>query len=151
MEEEDSVFGPGMEKSYILPDGQTFSLEKPRFQCAEVLFNPGLIDIDDIGIHAAISSAIKKSNADVRKVLAKNIVLAGGTCLLPCLSDRVFREVSGLVPASYQVNVIAQRDRKHAAWIGGAVLSSLSTFAEMCITKEEYEEAGESVIQKKCL
>merc|ERR1712165_54503 len=32
--------------------------------------------------------------------------------------------------------------RKYSVWIGGSILSSLSTFEEMWIKKEEYDESG---------
>ena len=36
-------------------------------------------------------------------------------------------------------------ERKYGAWIGGSILSSLGTFHQMWISKEEYEERGVSV------
>ena len=40
------------------------------------------------------------------------------------------------------VKVIASPERKFLVWIGGSILSSLSTFQNMWITKSEYEETG---------
>ena len=36
------------------------------------------------------------------------------------------------------------------AWIGGSILSSLSTFQQMWISKQEYDEAGPSIVHRKC-
>ena len=47
-----------------------------------------------------------------------------------------------------EVRVIADTDRKNAAWLGGAILSSISTF-DMWITKDEYEESGIDIVHKK--
>jgi actin-related protein len=39
--------------------------------------------------------------------------------------------------------VYADLHRKNAAWIGGSMLASFSTFKDMCITKEEYDNTAE--------
>ena len=39
---------------------------------------------------------------------------------------------------------------KPSVWIGGSILASLSTFQQMWITKEEYDEAGPSIVHRKC-
>eukprot|EP01084_Bolivina_argentea_P011101 20745_1 len=36
------------------------------------------------------------------------------------------------------------------AWKGGSILCSLSTFEDMWITKDEYDEAGWSIVHRKC-
>ena len=38
--------------------------------------------------------------------------------------------------------IIAPEDRKYSAWQGGSILASLSTFQEMWISKQEYDESG---------
>ena len=39
---------------------------------------------------------------------------------------------------------------KFAPWIGGSMLAQLSTFPEMCINTEEYEEYGPAIVHRKC-
>jgi actin len=39
-----------------------------------------------------------------------------------------------------KVKVLALEERKFMVWLGGAVMSSLSTFQTSWITKAEYEE-----------
>ncbi len=41
-------------------------------------------------------------------------------------------------------------DRKYSVWIGGSILSSLSTFQSMWITKAEYDESGPQIVHRKC-
>ena len=36
----------------------------------------------------------------------------------------------------------ANPDRRHSAWIGGALLARLDVFAERVVTKAEYDENG---------
>ena len=46
--------------------------------------------------------------------------------------------------------VVAPAERKFSVWIGGSILSSLSTFQSMWVSKAEYEEAGPSIVHRKC-
>jgi actin-related protein len=41
-----------------------------------------------------------------------------------------------LLSSKSQCNVIAPNDRKHSVWIGGSILSSLSTFKHLVMTKD---------------
>ncbi|KAG6954937.1 hypothetical protein JG687_00011504 [Phytophthora cactorum] len=47
--------------------------------------------------------------------------------------------------------VVAPPERKYSVWIGGSILSLLSTFQQMWISKAEYSEAGPSIMHRKCL
>merc|ERR1719507_3012403 len=40
--------------------------------------------------------------------------------------------------------------RKYSVWIGGSILASLSTFQQMWISKQEYDECGPSIVHRKC-
>jgi len=41
-----------------------------------------------------------------------------------------------------KIKVVAVPERKYCVWIGGSILSSISTFSEMWITREEFDDAG---------
>jgi actin len=66
------------------------------------------------------------------------------------MANRMIKEMKALVPPEKRVRVVAAPDRKHAAWIGGSILASLSTFQTMWMTKKDYEESGPSIIHRKC-
>jgi len=87
---------------------------------------------------------------DIRKDLYSNIVLSGGTTMFPGIADRMTKEISALAPSSIKVKVVAPAERKFSVWIGGSILSSLSTFQSMWVSKAEYEEAGPSIVHRKC-
>lgn len=70
--------------------------------------------------------------------------------MFPGLADRLKREISALAPSTMKVKVEAAEERKYSVWMGGSVLSSLSTFQEMWITKQEYDEAGPAIVHRKC-
>ena len=91
-----------------------------------------------------------KCDIDVRKDLYANIVLSGGTTMYAGIADRMSKEITALAPASMKIKIIAPPERKYSVWIGGSILSSLSTFEEMWIKKEEYDESGPSIVHRKC-
>ena len=86
----------------------------------------------------------------MRRDLLANVVLSGGTTVFEGLPARMQRELAALAPASSKVKVVAPPERKYSVWIGGSILSSLSTFQQMWITRQEYDESGPSVVHRKC-
>jgi len=139
-----------LEQEYELPDGQVITIGAERFRCPEVLFRPNLIGLEQEGIHKLTFKSILKSDIDIRKSLFNNIVISGGTTMFQGLPQRVQQEITALAPDSMNVKVIAAPERKYSVWIGGSILSSLSTFEEMWVSKEEYDEAGPSIVHRKC-
>jgi actin-related protein len=49
-----------------------------------------------------------------------------------------------------KVKVLAPPERKYSVWMGGSILSGLSTFGSMWITKAEYDEVGATIVHRKC-
>lgn len=91
-----------------------------------------------------------KCDIDIRKDLYTNIVLSGGTTMYPGIADRMHKEIANLAPNSMKVKIIAPPERKYSVWIGGSILASLSTFQNMWISKQEYDESGPSIVHRKC-
>jgi len=73
-----------------------------------------------------------------------------GTTMYPGIADRMEKEIKALAPSTMKVKIIAPPERKYAVWIGGSILSSLSTFETMWISKREYDESGPSIVHRKC-
>ena len=139
-----------LEKTYELPDGQVITIGNERFRCPEALFQPSLLGMEASGIHELTYNSIMKCDVDVRKDLYANVVLSGGTTMYAGIADRMSKEITALAPASMKVKIIAPPERKYSVWIGGSILSSLSTFQQMWISKQEYDESGPSIVHRKC-
>jgi len=139
-----------LEKNYELPDGQVITVGAERFRCAEVLFKPALLGKESAGIDQLAFDSIMACDVDIRRELYHNTVLSGGTTMFPNIAARLTKELTARAPASIKVKVVAPPERKYSVWIGGSILSSLSTFQEMWITTEEYDEAGPSIVHRKC-
>ena len=140
------------ESKYKMPDGEEVNLEYEKIRCPEALFKPNLIDKQFSGIHEQCYAAIQKSDVEIRKDMYSNIVLSGGNTMFQGLPERLMKEIQKLTPsaASNKVKVIALGERKYATWIGGSILSSLSNFQYMWITKAEYDEVVKTIVHKKC-
>jgi len=139
-----------LEKSYELPDGQVITIGNERFRCPEALFQPTFLGMESPGIHETTYNSIMKCDVDIRKDLYANVVLSGGTTMYAGIADRMSKEITALAPASMKVKIIAPPERKYSVWIGGSILSSLSTFQQMWISKQEYDESGPSIVHRKC-
>lgn len=122
-----------------------------RFRCPEVLFDPNLIGLEAKGAHHLVNDTICKCDIDVRRELYNNIVLSGGTSMFEGMQARLQKEISDMAGSAIKVRVVAPPERKFSVWIGGSILSSLSTFAQMWITKEDYDEVGPNIVHRKCM
>jgi actin beta/gamma 1 len=139
-----------MEKSYELPDGNIIVIGNERFRCPEVLFQPSMVGREAAGIHDCTFQTIMKCDVDIRKDLYANIVLSGGTTMFPGIGERMTKELTALAPSTMKIRVVAPPERKYSVWIGGSILSSLSTFQSMWISKAEYDESGPAIVHRKC-
>jgi len=139
-----------IEKTYEMPDGAILKIGNERFRCGEALFKPSMIGVEADGVADLTYKSIMKCDVDIRRDLYNNIVLSGGTTMLPGIAERMSKDVQALAPSSIKVKVIASPERKYSVWIGGSILGSLSTFQQMWVTKEEYNESGAGIIHRKC-
>ena len=140
----DSTF----ETNYELPDGQVITIGNERFRCPEALFQPHFIGLEYTGIHRTTYKSIMECDVDIRKDLYGNTVLAGGSTMFSGIAERMLKEIKAVAPDTMTIKVIAPPERKYSIWIGGSILASLSTFQQMWIAKEEYDESGPSIIHR---
>jgi len=147
---EESNQSSKFDKSYELPDGQVITIGNERFRCPEVLFKPSFIGLEAVGVHETTFNSIMKCDVDIRADLYSNIVLSGGTTMFEGISERMTKEITNLAPPTMKIKIIAPPERKYSVWIGGSILASLSTFQQMWISKDEYDESGPSIVHRKC-
>ena len=70
--------------------------------------------------------------------------------MFPGLADRLTHDLQPHAPEGRTLKVIAAPERKYAVWIGGSILASLSTFQQMWLTKEDYDEVGPVSVHPRC-
>ena len=110
-----------------------------------------MLHLDSFGVHDTCFNAIMKCDADIRKDLYYNIVLAGGSTMFKGMKDRVYKEVVALAPSTMRINVDCPPERKYSAWLGGSILSAIPDFSHNWITKGDFDENGPSIVHKKCI
>ena len=66
---------------YQLPDGQVIDVGSSKYRAPELLFRPDLVGEEYPGIHEVLTSAIQRSDIDLRKMLYSNVVLSGGSTM----------------------------------------------------------------------
>ena len=96
-------------------------------------------------------TSIYKCDLDIRRELYGNVVLSGGTTMFPGIADRLQKELAALSPSSMKVKIIAPPERKYSVWIGGSILASLSTFQNLWVSKQEYDESGPGIVHRSKL
>uniref|UniRef100_A0A9L0S0G6 Actin, cytoplasmic 1 n=1 Tax=Equus caballus TaxID=9796 RepID=A0A9L0S0G6_HORSE len=126
-----------LEKSYELPHGQVITIGNKRFRAPEALFQPSFLGMESSGIHETTFNSIMKCDVDIRKDLYANTVL-------------MQKEITTLAPSTMKIKIIVPPERKYSVWLSGSILASLSTFQQMWISKQEYDESGPSIVHRKC-
>ncbi|KAH3766564.1 actin, alpha skeletal muscle [Pelomyxa schiedti] len=126
------------------------SINRLDFMTCNAKQKPSFLGMEAAGIHEICYNSIMKCDVDIRRDLYSNIVLSGGTSMFPGMADRMQKEMTTLAPTTMKIKIIAPPERKYSVWIGGSILASLSTFQDMWITKEEYNESGPAIVHRKC-
>ncbi|GKT23871.1 Actin [Aduncisulcus paluster] len=136
------------EYNYKLPDGQEIVLSRELPRATEALFFPSLIGKDHPSLGSVIFNSIVKCDVDIRNDLFNNIVLCGGNTLFKGFASRLRTEVDKSIDKGpkIHVNVIDTPEREYSVWLGGSILTRLTTFDSMVMTAKEYDEQGVSIV-----
>ncbi|XP_069112430.1 actin, cytoplasmic 1-like isoform X2 [Argopecten irradians] len=140
-EKEDKI-----KKELTCSDGTTICLGNERFQCMEAMFNPTLIGSSACGIHELILKSIEACPIHVRADIYVNLILSGGNTKVAGLADRIDQELRKVLPTRFRKRVIAPPERLYSSWIGGSIVSSLTTTQNLCMRSADYEEFGPNVV-----
>jgi len=152
---------------YKLPDGKVMTVGQSRIMCPEALFRPNLNALEPGGkaysvghgqicygqrspsVQEAVYGCIRSCDIDIRRFLFPNIICVGGSTMFSGFGERMVKEMQVLEKSS-KINVSAPLERGYSTWQGGSILASLATFSSMWIGKDEYDEAGQAIVHRKC-
>ena len=151
----DIIFTPDDDtnKNYILPDKKNIEINDEfisymKKEIENKLFN------EEANLKSIILKSISSVLIDIKKELINNIFICGGNSLifnnyLNNLKDSLVKQlVSGtLVKLTTHPSKI---ERSLASFLGASIVSSLNIYRESIVKKEEYEEHGANIIEKKC-
>jgi len=139
---------------YELPDGQILRIGQHRFSVPELIFNPAPVFMKfpgAVGLHNAICKSALACEGDIRRDLLSNIVLTGGSSVIPGLQERLLSELGdSTLPAGCKARISAasESERAHGAWLGGSILASLGTFPDLWLSKDEYNSDPRMLYRK---
>lgn len=105
-----------------------------------------------MALHQAVSMSMMSADADSRKALSSNILLCGGGSLLPGIATRVQSELAATLTGAFRPRVVSglAAERQFSAWLGGSITASLGTFQQLWISKQEYDEEGPGIVDRRC-
>jgi actin-related protein len=138
----------GMEKSYMLPDGEVIDIGIERFLAPESLFNPSVLGKELEPLDDVIVDTISECEVDLRRDLYSNIVLSGGSTMFPGLKERLTKELKEQIPESVNIKILTPPERMYSVWIGGSILCSLKSMSRMWVTRRDYKEMGPEIIHR---
>eukprot|EP00501_MAST-03F_sp_TOSAG23-6_P002448 GSMAST32.ASY1.ANO1.2557.1 assembled CDS len=149
---------PPMGSSFTLPDGTQIQLTaEETTSIPEMLFKSDMIESlgileGSVPLQHLLHNTVSSCDPEIRSELLRSIIIAGGGALLPNLHRRVASELRLLLPSSYRVSIVTPGNlgRKFAPFIGGSILSSLGSFHQCWVSKQEYDEHGASIVNTKC-
>lgn len=102
------------------------------------------------GVQNMVVDSISMTDIDIRKDLFQNVVLTGGNSCFKGFTERLQRQIPEIAPQNVRVKVINAAERQFTPWVGGSILSSLGSFQQMWMSRQEFEEHGAIMIERKC-
>lgn len=148
-------------KDYKLPDGSVIKLGGERFEAAEAMFNPQLVDVTSPGVAEMLHKLVESSDIDMHIPLYSHVVLSGGSTMYPGFSTRLEKDLTDLYLTNvlhgnrrglrkFPLNIEDPPRRKNLVFLGASVLGSImESRADFWVTKQEYEEKGSKIAAKR--
>ena len=139
-------------KEWELPDKKKITINKERFQATEVIFDPKQFGYDYPNFQELFKKTVKDIDSDLREIMLANIIFNGGTTLIKGFKSRVTQEIEQAgQDYEFKKKVHTYPEAQFMAWLGGSILTSLTNFENLWITKAEYKEEGKAtIVHKKC-
>ena len=70
---------------------------------------------------------------------------------MPGFAERLLGDLRRLSPKEIKIKITAPPDRKLSCWLGGSIVSSLTSFKNMWIKKQDYEEQGKRILHTRSI
>ena len=132
-------------KSIIINDNYLSEIKK---NIELKLFN------EETNIKSLILKSISSVLLDIKKDLISNIFICGGNSLI---LNNYFNNIKEALAKELVSSAVVRLtthpskiERSLACFLGASIISSLNIYKETIVKKEEYEEHGAIIIEKKC-
>ncbi|KAH3662358.1 hypothetical protein OGAPHI_005610 [Ogataea philodendri] len=136
--------------SSVRENQQVLKLFDERFAVPEVLFQPEISGVHKAGLVKTIQESLQSVPELLRPLLCANVVLAGGTCNLPGLKERLISELNKEIPVDDEVKVF-EWDGNYAdfGWHAAKQFFAKGGFESVAVSKQEYHDFGPEYTQEK--
>ncbi|KAL1975734.1 hypothetical protein VTN31DRAFT_4126 [Thermomyces dupontii] len=118
-------------------------LGNERFTVPEILFNPSDIGLRQAGIPEIILQSLSVLPTGLHPAFLANVMVVGGTTLIPGFVERLETELRQMAPAECVVRVRQPADPIRSTWRGAVRLATnREELRAVSITRQEYLEYG---------
>eukprot|EP01122_Echinamoeba_exundans_P002367 TRINITY_DN12311_c0_g1_i1.p1 TRINITY_DN12311_c0_g1~~TRINITY_DN12311_c0_g1_i1.p1 ORF type:complete len:393 (-),score=77.45 TRINITY_DN12311_c0_g1_i1:314-1492(-) len=126
----------------LAPKEKQVSITPELQRIGEALFNPSVIGSTQVSVPDLIVESISNLDEEHQLLAWSNIVLTGGTAMLPGFKHRLEAELKKIVPSKYAgvLNLKLVDNPQSAAWMGNRALA-LSESPKI-VERTDYEERG---------
>ena len=153
----DMIFTPEENKEnkkYILPDKKEIEINEEFVKAMNIKIKNKLIGNEETNLKSIILKSISSVLLDIKKELINNIFICGGNSLIfnnyfNDLKDSMSKQLISGTNVKLTTHP-SKIERSLASFLGASIISSLNIYKETIVKKEEYEEHGAIVIEKKC-
>ena len=153
----DMIFTPEENKEnkkYILPDKKEIEINEEFVKDMNIKIKNKLIGNEETNLKSIILKSISSVLLDIKKELINNIFICGGNSLIfnnyfNDLKDSISKQLISGTNVKLTTHP-SKIERSLASFLGASIISSLNIYKETIVKKEEYEEHGAIVIEKKC-
>jgi actin-related protein len=136
---------------FALPDGTALELGAAGYSIGEALMRPASAGLAAPTLAEVCCEVVSQQmDLPTRRAVWEAVLVCGGTGSMPGFKERLVTELPlyGPPSASYSLapvpNYLPVDARRHAAWVGGAVLARVAM--HQMITDNEYDEHGPAVV-----
>lgn len=99
-----------------------------------------------------VMKTLMKCDYDVIMKTSKHLIIAGGTSLIDGIGEKVTSTIHEFFP-TLQTEYIKEESsvlQKYSAWRGGALIANSDSMKDVWVTKQEYEENGVGIVDRRC-
>eukprot|EP00892_Ulva_mutabilis_P003506 jgi/Ulvmu1/1527/UM011_0257.1 len=130
------------------PPPAVLQVNNERFMVPEALFRPQDVGVPQAGVAAATAEALRGIHGALRPLLARSVLLAGGTAACPGFAARFETDLRPQVDDLYNLRVTLPTDPAGAAWRGGSAAAAAGWYSSVLVTKAEYDEYGGGKVRR---
>ena len=142
-----------IKNNYILPDNKNIIIDDNYLSTIKKNIEIKLFN-EESNLKTLILKSVSSVLLDIKKDLVNNIFICGGNSLI---LNNYFNNIKEALAKELVSSAIiritthpSKIERSLACFLGSSIISSLNIYKETIVKKEEYEEHGAIIIERKC-